>query len=134
MNRTDFFMLFSLTIIVLTMQPHVIAQMGCNIVNLRVQHPETAFEGEMIRTTSIVTVNCFFSTDVRVDLVVSGTNTILSSTSWPYNPQTSNDVSPRLVNNATAPHELGYWSLSIHAYLASATSGSQFTILIKPNT
>ena len=134
MNRRDFLIIFSLTIIVLTMQPHVIAQMGCNIVNLRVQHPETALEGEMIQTTSIVTVNCFFSSVLRVDLVDSGSNTILSSASWPYNPQTSNGVSPRLVNNATAPNELGYWSLSIHAYLASATSGSQFTILIKPNT
>ena len=103
------------------------------IVNLRVQHSKTAFAGEVIQTTSIVTVSCIFSNALRVDLVDSGTNTVLSSAYWTYNPTTTH-VSPPLVNNATAPHELGYWSLSIHAYLASATSGSQFTILIKPNT
>jgi hypothetical protein len=115
------------------MQSHVVAQ-GCNILSLRVQHPETALADEMIQTTSIVTVNCFSSTDLRVDLVDSRTNTILSSASWPYNPHTSNGVIPGLVNNATAPHELGYWAVSIHAYFAGRTLGFQFTILIKPNT
>jgi hypothetical protein len=118
---------------VLTIQPNVVAQMSCGVVNLRVQRPETALAGGMIQINSIVTVGCIYSTILRVDLVDSGTNTILSSAYWPYNPEMGN-VSPPLVNNATVPNELGYWALSIHANLGGTTSGIQFTILIKPNT
>ena len=136
MNRRDFLILFSLTIIVLTMQPPVVAQLNCNIVNLRVQRPETALTGERIQITSILTVNCIYSNVLRVDLVDSGTNAVLSSVSWRYYslPGGVSVVTPGLMNNVTAPHDLGYWPLSIHGYLGWATSSLQFTILIKPNT
>jgi hypothetical protein len=126
-------MLSYLTIMILTVQPNVVAQLGCDIADLRFQHPETAIAGGVIQTTSIVTVSCMYGTVLRVDLVDSGTNTILSSVYWLYNSQTTN-VSPALVNNATAPQELGYWPLSIQANIGGVTSGLQFTILIKPNS
>jgi hypothetical protein len=132
LNRTSFLIFFYLAL-VLTIQPNVVAQMSCGVVNLRVQRPETALAGGMIQISSIVTVGCIYSTILRVDLVDSGTNTILSSVYWSYNPEMGN-VSPPLVNNATAPNELGYWALSIRANLGGTTSGLQFTILIKPNT
>ncbi len=133
LSSTTFLTFFYLVFMFLVIQPNVVAQVGCGVVNLRVQRPETAPAGGLVQVSSIVTVGCIYRTTLRVDLVDSGTNTILSSAYWPYNPETGN-VSPPLVNNATAPNELGYWALSIHANLGGTTSSLQFTILITPNT
>jgi len=118
--------------IVLASQPNVLAQIGCGVVNLRVQHPEMALAGQMVQVNSVVTVTCIYSTKLRVDLVDSSTNAILSSVNWPYNPETGN-VSPTLFTNATAPYVAGYWTLAIRANIGGNTSGYQFTILVKLN-
>jgi hypothetical protein len=122
-----------MTTMMIATQPHVVAQLSCNIVNLRFQHPMTADVGEMIQTTSIVTASCFHYATVILDLVDSGSNKILSRVEWWYNPLIS-PVSPVLVNYAHAPNLLGYWALSIHAYFAGSSTGLQFTIFIEPSS
>ena len=123
-------LLLMITAVTAAMQlPVAIAQTSCGVVNLRFHRPDTAHAGEMIKTVSIVTANCFFYSTVILDLVDSRSNMILSRVYWPFDPL-SHQVSPPLDNYAIAPNQVGYWALSILVHFAGSTTGIQFTILV----
>jgi len=123
-------LLIILVLFVIVQQPSVFSQVSCGVANLRFQHPDTTHPNELIRTVSIVTASCFFSSMVIVDLIDSRTSRILSRAIWLYVPL-GNAESPSLINQAFAPDQLGFWPLTLLVSFAGSTSGVQFTILIK---